>query len=82
MVNVYKTEIFLLKDQNSFLKSELQRKQIIVRKPLDLQKDQSKVNSSNKVRVKHNNNRSNFDNTYFDKIVTIQNNSVEIRSLK
>ena len=53
-----------------------------VRKPLDLQKDQSKVNSSNKVRVKHNNNRSNFDNTYFDKIVTIQNNSVEIRSLK
>ena len=41
MINFYKSVIFLLKDQSSFLKSELQQKQIIVEKLLDLQKDQS-----------------------------------------
>ena len=41
MIKFYKSLIFLLKDQNSFLKSELQQKQIIVEKLLDLQKDQS-----------------------------------------
>ena len=44
MIKFYKSEISLLKDQNSFLKSELQQKQIIVEKLLDLQKDQSKIN--------------------------------------
>ena len=81
MVNFYKTNISIKRSKFLF---EIRTAviQIIVRKPLDLQKDQSKVNSSNKVRNKHDNNRSNFDNTYFDKNVTIQNNSVEIRSLK
>ena len=32
-VNFYKSEFFLFKDQNSFLKAELQQKQIIVEKP-------------------------------------------------
>ena len=41
MIKFYKSVIFLLKDQSSFLKSELQQKQIIVEKLLDLQKDQS-----------------------------------------
>ena len=36
MANFYKSEISLLKDQNSFLKSELQQKQVIVEKLLDL----------------------------------------------
>ena len=50
MVNFYKSEISLLKDQNSFLKSELLQKQILVSKLLDLQqKDQSKINCSNQV---------------------------------
>ena len=49
MIKVYKSEISLLKDQNYFLKSELQQKQIIVEKLLDLQKDQSKINCVNKV---------------------------------
>ena len=53
VVNFYKSEISLLKDQNSFLKSELQQKQIIVEKLLDLQKDQSKINCSNKLHYKH-----------------------------
>ena len=44
MVNFYKSEISLLKDQNFFLKSELQQKQIIVEKLLDLeQKDNQKL---------------------------------------
>ena len=41
MIKFYKSLIFLLNDQNSFLKSELQQKQTIVEKLLDLQKDQS-----------------------------------------
>ena len=77
MVNFYKSEISLLKYQDSFLKPELQQKQIIVEKLLDLQKDQSKNNSSNKVHNKHYNSRSNFDNTYFDKNLTVKNKSVE-----
>ena len=44
----------------------MQQKQIIVEKLLDLQKDQSKTNCYNKVHNKHDNSRSNFDNTYFD----------------
>ena len=58
MANFYKSEMLLLKDQNPFLKSELQQKQIIIEKLLDLQKDQSKINCSNKVQNKHDNNRS------------------------
>ena len=57
MVNFYKSEISLLKDRSSFLKSELQQKQIIVEKLLHLQKDQSKINYSNKVHNKHHNSR-------------------------
>ena len=49
MIKFYKSEISLLKDQNSFLKSELLQKQIIVEKFLDLQKDQSEINFFNKV---------------------------------
>ena len=44
MINLCKWKISLLKGQNSFLKSELQQKQVIVEKLLDLQKDQSKIN--------------------------------------
>ena len=73
MIKFYKSEIYLLKDQNSFLKSELQQKQIIVEKLLDLQKDQSKINCSNKVHNK----RSNFDKTYLNKNLTIKNKSME-----
>ena len=63
MVNFYKSEISLLKDQNFFLKSELQQKQIIVEKLLDLQqKDQSKITCTIQVQNKYDNNRSNFDN--------------------
>ena len=63
MVNFYKSEISLLKDQNFFLKSELQQKQIIVEKLLDLQqKDQSKITCTVQVQNKYDNNRSNFDN--------------------
>ena len=40
MIKFHKSEISLLKDQNSLLKSELQQKQIIVEKLVDLQKDQ------------------------------------------
>lgn len=36
IIKFYKSEISLLKDQNSFLKSELQRKQLIVQKLLNL----------------------------------------------
>ena len=82
MIKFYKSEISLLKDQNSFLKSELQQKQIIVEKLLDLQKDQSKINCSNKVHNKHNNIRSNFDNTYFHKNLTVKNKNVEIPQFK
>ena len=81
MVNFYKTN-FSIKRSKFLFEIRTAAIQIIVRKPLDLQKDQSKVNSSNKLRNKYDNNRSNFDNTYFDKNVAIQNNSVEIRSLK
>ena len=73
VVNFYKSEISLLKDQNSFLKSELQQKQIIVEKLLDLQKDQSKINCSNKLHYKHDNSRLNFDNIYFDINLTVKN---------
>ena len=82
MINFYKSEISLLKDQNSFLKSELQQKQIIVEKLLDLQKDQSKMNCSNKMHNKHDNSRSNFDNTYFDKNLTVEDKSVETPQFK
>ena len=52
MVNFYKSKISSLKDQNSLLKSELQQKQIIVEKLLDLQqKDQSKINCSIKYTI-------------------------------
>ena len=67
IVNFYKSEISLSKDQNSFLKLELQQKQLIVEKLLDLQKYQSKINCSKKVHNKHDNSRSNFDNNYFHK---------------
>ena len=82
MVNFYKSEISLLKIQNSFLKSELQQKQIIAEKLLDLQKDQSKINCSNKVHNKHDNSRSNFDDTYFDKNLTVKHKGVEIPPFK
>ena len=82
VVNFYKSEISLLKDQNSFLKSELQKKQIIVEKLLDLQRDQSKINCSNKMHNKHGNSRSNFDNTYFDKNLTFKNKGVETPHFK
>ena len=81
MVNFYKSEIFLLKDQNPFLKSELQQK-IIVEKFLDLQKDQLKINCSNKLRKKHDNSRLNFDNVYFDKNLTVKNKNVETPQFK
>ena len=76
MVNFFKSDIFLLNDQISFLKSKLQEKQIIVKKLLYLQKDQSKISCSNKVDNKHNKSRSNFDNTSFDKNLTVKNKSV------
>ena len=83
MVNFYKSEISLLKDQNSFLKSELQQKQIIVEKLLDLQQiDQSKINCSNQVHNKHDNNRSNFDNANFDKNLTVKNKGWETPHFK
>ena len=72
VIKFYKSEISLLKDLNCFLKSELQQKQIIVEKLLDLQKDQSKINCSNKVHNKHDNSRSNFDNICLDKNVTFK----------
>ena len=79
MVNFYKSEISLLKDQNSFSKPELQQKQIIVEKLLDLQqKDQSKIYCSNQVHNKHDNNRSNFDN----KNLTVKNKSLETPHFK
>ena len=82
MVNLYKSEISLLKDQSSFLKSELQQKQIIVEKLSDLRKDQSKINRSSKVYNKHDNSRSIFDNTYFEKNLTLKNKSVETLQFK
>ena len=83
MVNFYKSEISLLKDQNSFLKSELQQKQIIVKNLLDLQpKDQSKINCSNQVHNKHDNSRSNFDNTNNDKNLTVKNKKLETPHFK
>ena len=82
MIKFYKSEISLSKDQNSFLKSELQQKQIVVEKLLDLQKDQSKINCSKKVHNKHDNSRSSFDNTYLDKNVTVKNKSMEARQFK
>ena len=82
MIKFYKSEIFLLKDQNSFFKSELQQRQIIVEKRLDLQKDQSKINCSNKVHNKHDNSRSNFDNTCLDKNLTVKNKRWKPHSLK
>ena len=60
----------------------MQQKQIIVEKILDLQKDQSKINCSNKVHNKHDNTRSNFDNTYFDQNLTVKNKSVETPQFK
>ena len=60
----------------------MQQKQIIVKKLLDLQKDQSKTNCSNKVHNKHDNSRSNFDNTYFDENLTVKNKNVETPQFK
>ena len=82
MIKFYKSEISLLKDQNSFLQSELQQKQIIVEKLLDFQKDQSKINCSKKVLNKHDNSRSNFDNTCLDKNLTVKNKSMETSQFK
>ena len=82
VIKFYKSEISLLKDLNCFLKSELQQKQIIVEKVLDLQKDQSKINCSNKVHNKHDNSRSNFDKTYLNKNLTIKNKSMETPRFK
>ena len=82
VIKFYKSEISLLKDLNCFLKSELQQKQIIVEKVLDLQKDQSKINCSNKVHNKHDNSRSNFDNTCLDKNLTVKNKSMETPQFK
>ena len=82
MVNFYKFETFLLKDQNPFLKSELQQKQIIAEKFLDLQKDQLKINCSNKLHKKHDNSRLNFHNEYFNENLTFKNKNVETPSLK
>ena len=82
VIKFYKSEISLLKDLNCFLKSELQQKQIIVEKLLDLQKDQSKINCSNKVHNKHDNSRSNFDNTCLDKNLTVKNKSMETPQFK
>ena len=82
MIKSYKSEISLLKDRNSSLKSELQQKEIIVEKLLDLQKDQSKINCSNKVHNKHDNSRSTFDNTWLDKNLTVKNKSMEIPQFK
>ena len=82
MIKFYKSEISLLKDQNSFLKSELQQKQIIVEKLLDLQKDQSKTNCSNKVHNKHDNGLPNFDNTCLDKNLTVKNKTMETPQFK
>ena len=74
MVNFYKSEFSLLKDRNSCLKSEWQQYQIIVEKLLDFQqKDQSKINCSNQVHNKHDNSRSNFDNTN----LAVKNKSLE-----
>ena len=74
VIKFYKSEISLLKDLNCFLKSELQQKQIIVEKLLDLQKDQSKINCSNKVHNKHDHSQSNFDNTCLDKNMNTMKN--------
>ena len=83
MVNFYKSEISLLKDQNSFLKSKLQQKQIIVEKRLVLQKDQSKINCSNKLHNKHDNSRPNFGNTHTSiKIKQLKIKAWKPRSLK
>ena len=82
MIKFYKSEISLLKDQNSFLRSELQQKQIIVEKLLDLQKDQSKINFSNKVHNKHDNSLPNFDNTCLDKSLTFKNKTMETPQFK
>ena len=61
----------------------MQQKQIIVEKLLDLQqKDQLKSNCSNQVHNKYDNNRSNFDNTNFDKNLTVKNKSLEIPHFK
>ena len=82
MIKFYKSEISLLKDQNSFLKSKLQQKQIIFEKLLDLQKDQSKINCCNKVHNKRDNSRSNFDNTCLHKNLTVKNKSMETPQFK
>ena len=42
-----------------------------------MRKDQPKINCPNKVLNKHNNSRSNFENTYFDKNLTVNNKSVK-----
>ena len=47
-----------------------------------MRKDQPKTNCSNKVLNKHNNSRSNFENTYFDKNLTVKNKSVKTPQFK
>ena len=56
---------------------------MINEKILDLQKDQSRMNCSNKKHNSHDNNRSNFDNTYFHKNLTVKKSkSVETLQFK
>ena len=45
---------------------------MINEKILDLQKDQSRINCSNKKHNSHDNNPSNFDNTNFHKNLTVK----------
>ena len=78
MVKLYKFRNFFIKRS----KSELQQKQIIFEKLLDLPKDQSKINCSNKMHNKHDNSLSNFDNTYLDKNLTVKKKSMETPKFK
>ena len=60
----------------------MQQKQIIVEKHLDLRKEQSKINCSNKVHSKHANSRTNFNNTRLDKNLTVKNKNMETLQFK
>ena len=46
LTNILKTQICILQEQNSFIKPELHQKQIIIEKPLDINKNQIKNNCS------------------------------------